>query len=421
MKPPLADFLRPKSLDEILGQDHLVGPEGILRKTLESGELFSFVLWGPPGSGKTTMARVVAKEAKVRFVEFSAVTSGVADVRKTIEEARKFKNFGTQTLLFVDEIHRFNKAQQDAFLPHVEDGTIVLLGATTENPFFAITAPLLSRLKIFQLEPLSKDVLEVLLEKGEKHLGISVEKQGRELLIEYAQGDARSLLNALETVHKVFFQEKTLTGKQIQASLEKKVLLYDKSGDYHYDTISAFIKSIRGSDPDAALHWLARMLASGEEPRFIARRLVILASEDIGNADPLALGLAVSTAQGLELIGMPEGELLLAHATIYLACAPKSNASYLAFQNAKKDVEQGILPPVPFHLRNAAAHGMKKFGIGVGYQYPHDFPNHFIEQNYFPENFGEKVYYYPTDSGKEMEIKKRLESLWSKRRRNKES
>lgn len=409
MNAPMADRLRPARLEEILGQDHLLGPHGLLRKVVESGKIFSFVLWGPPGSGKTTIARAVAKTIQAQFVEFSAVTSGIAEVRKTIETAKKLNDLGTQTLLFIDEIHRFNKAQQDAFLPHVEKGTVILIGATTENPFFEVIHPLLSRLKVLKLEPLTKEILSQILQKGEQELGVKVDQQGKEVLLSYAAGDARRILNALEAAHFVFPLEKILTEPQIRESLEQHVVVYDKGGDYHYDTISAFIKSVRGSNPDAALHWLARMITAGENPRFIVRRLIILASEDIGNADPFALVVAASAAQGVEFVGMPEARIILAQATIYLASAPKSNASYLAGENALKDVEQQPLPPVPLHLRNAPIPGMKDFGSGLGYRYPHDFPGHFVEQNYFPEGWKESVYYNPSSEGKEREIKDRLQ------------
>lgn len=417
MNSPLADRLRPKTLDEILGQEKLVGRDGVLRKALENGELFSFVLWGPPGTGKTTLARAAASFVKARFLEFSAVSSGVADVRRIIDEAKKFRNFGTPTILFMDEIHRFNKAQQDTFLPYVEDGTILLIGATTENPFFELIPPLLSRLKIFKMELLSHDVLEAILKKGERALQIQVDEPGEELLILYAAGDGRRLLNALESTHQVYKSAAALNESQVRDVIEKNVVVYDKSSDYHYDVISAFIKALRGSDPDAALHWLARMIAAGEDPRFIARRMIILASEDIGNADPLSLVVAISAAQGVEFVGMPEAQLVLAHAACYLAAAPKSNACYLGLQNALKDIEKKSLSSVPLHLRNAAASGMKQFGIGVGYRYPHDYPSHFVDQKYFPEGWEETVYYHPSEQGKELKIKKQLEELWIKRRK----
>lgn len=417
MNSPLADRLRPKTLDEILGQKKLVGRDGVLRKALENGELFSFILWGPPGTGKTTLARAAANFVKARFLEFSAVSSGVADVRKIIDEAKKFRNFGTPTILFMDEIHRFNKAQQDTFLPYVEDGTILLIGATTENPFFELIPPLLSRLKIFKMELLSHEVLEAILKKGESALQIQVDEPGERLLILYAAGDGRRLLNALETTHQVYKSASALNESQVREVIEKIALVYDKSGDYHYDVISAFIKALRGSDPDAALHWLARMIAAGEDPRFIARRMIILASEDIGNADPLSLIVATSAAQGVEFVGMPEARLVLAHAACYLAAAPKSNACYLGLQNALEDIEKKSLSSVPLHLRNAAASGMKQFGIGIGYRYPHDYPSHFVEQEYFPEGWEETVYYHPSEQGKELKIKKQLEELWIKRRK----
>ncbi|MCL5055678.1 MAG: replication-associated recombination protein A [Firmicutes bacterium] len=417
MNSPLADRLRPKTLDEILGHEKLVGRDGVLSKALENGELFSFVLWGPPGTGKTTLARAAASFVKARFLEFSAVSSGVADVRRIIDEAKKFRNFGTPTILFMDEIHRFNKAQQDTFLPYVEDGTILLIGATTENPFFELIPPLLSRLKIFKMELLSHDVLEAILKKGERALQIQVDEPGEELLILYAAGDGRRLLNALESTHQVYKSAAALNESQVRDVIEKNVVVYDKSSDYHYDVISAFIKALRGSDPDAALHWLARMIAAGEDPRFIARRMIILASEDIGNADPLSLVVAISAAQGVEFVGMPEAQLVLAHAACYLAAAPKSNACYLGLQNALKDIEKKSLSSVPLHLRNAAASGMKQFGIGVGYRYPHDYPSHFVDQKYFPEGWEETVYYHPSEQGKELKIKKQLEELWIKRRK----
>ena len=417
MNSPLADRLRPKTLDEILGQEKLVGRDGVLRKALENGELFSFILWGPPGTGKTTLARAAASFVKARFLEFSAVSSGVADVRRIIDEAKKFRNFGTPTILFMDEIHRFNKAQQDTFLPYVEDGTILLIGATTENPFFELIPPLLSRLKIFKMELLSHEVLEAILKKGERALQIQVDEPGEELLILYAAGDGRRLLNALESTHQVYKSAAALNESQVRDVIEKNVVVYDKSSDYHYDVISAFIKALRGSDPDAALHWLARMIAAGEDPRFIARRMIILASEDIGNADPLSLVVAISAAQGVEFVGMPEARLVLAHAACYLAAAPKSNACYLGLQNALEDIEKKSLSSVPLHLRNAAASGMKQFGIGIGYRYPHDYPSHFVDQKYFPEGWEETVYYHPSEQGKELKIKKQLEELWIKRRK----
>jgi len=416
MNAPLADRLRPKKLDEILGQEKLVGPHGVLRKALEAGNIFSFILWGPPGSGKTTIARAVAESIKANFIEFSAVTSGIAEVRKTIEAAKKLNDMGTRTILFIDEIHRFNKAQQDAFLPHVENGTIILIGATTENPFFEVINPLLSRLKVFKLEPLTPEVLSRLLVKGETSLDISVDEKGKELLLAYAAGDGRRILGAIEAAHLIYPNEKKLSEAQILDSLEKHVVVYDKTGDYHYDTISAFIKSVRGSDPDAALHWLARMIAAGEDPKFIARRLIILASEDIGNADPMGLVVAAAALQGVDFVGMPEGRIILAQATTYLASAPKSNKSYLGIEQALSDVENENLPPVPLHLRNAPVPGMKEFGMHVGYKYAHNFPGHFVEENYLPQGWENKIYYVPSEEGKESEIKARLKKLWPNRR-----
>lgn len=465
IEKPLTEQLRPSTLEQVVGQEHLLGAGKILRASLEEGKPFSFILWGPPGSGKTTIARLLASSWTLHFVEFSAVTSGIPEVRKVIEQARKWLHQGERTMLFVDEIHRFNKAQQDAFLPHVEDGTIFLVGATTENPYFEIISPLLSRTKVLKLNPLRQEELQVIFERARELLGFSAEGEAVNLLLHYADGDARRLLLTIEaalTIQGVMRggepsavpaaslarlaqsaqpaqraqpaeapaggiceppgeagsgSAPLLTPEAVREAMQKKMLLYDKGGDYHYDLISAYIKSIRGGDPDAALHWLARMLSGGEDPRFIVRRLLILASEDIGNADPLAIVVASSVAYAVEHVGMPEAQLSLAQGTTYLACAPKSNASYRAFSRAKDDVEKAdSTPEVPLHLRNPVFKGAEEFGI-KGYRYPHEFPGHFIDQIYLPEGMEERVYYFPAEEGMEKEIRDRLKRWWPKRDR----
>ncbi|HHD11200.1 MAG TPA: replication-associated recombination protein A, partial [Deltaproteobacteria bacterium] len=369
-----------------------------LRRIIEQGELPSLIFWGPPGSGKTTLSRLIAQKMKADFVEFSAVVSGISDIKKVIERAKTNKLYGRRTILFVDEIHRFNRTQQDAFLPHVEEGTITLIGATTENPSFEVTSPLLSRCKVLTLEPLSKEeIREILLraltdtERGLGSLKIEVDEDAMALLCEYSYGDARKALNLLEAASML--GEKRITKEVVKEALQKETLLYDKSGEEHYNLISAFIKSMRGSDADAAVYWLCRMVEAGEDPLFIARRMVIFASEDIGNADPKALPLAIATKDAVDFVGMPEGWIPLAHCATYLARAPKSNASYKAYLKAREDVKKFGPLPVPLHLRCAPTELMKKLGYGRGYKYPHDYKDKKPKQQYLPDKLKDRKYY----------------------------
>ncbi len=412
---PLADRMRPQTLEEFVGQEHLLTEGKLLREIVEREQFVSLIFWGPPGCGKTTLARLIAQKSKAHFVQFSAVTSGVAEVRKITNEAvERLKFYKQRTILFVDEIHRFNKAQQDAFLPHVEKGIIVLIGATTENPSFEVISPLLSRCRVARLEPLSSDEIRLILqraikdkERGLGKQGIEIASEALEHLASFAGGDARVALNALEVAASI---TKNITLPIAEQAIQQRILAYDKTGDSHYDTISAFIKSLRGSDPDAALHYLARMLKAGEKPRFIARRMVIFASEDIGNADPMALVIATACAQAIEYVGMPECQLNLAQATTYLACAEKSNASLKALMAASEDLEKIPPEPVPLHLRNPVTSLMKKEGYGKDYKYPHDFDEPSLDQEYLPSSLKGRQYYHPTEMGEEKEIKERLES-----------
>ncbi len=422
---PLAARMRPRTMDEFLGQEHIIGPDSLLRAAIEKDELTSMIFWGPPGSGKSTLAAVIAKGTQAAFENFSAVTSGVPEMRKVIQRSRERFAAGKQkTILFVDEIHRFNKAQQDALLPHVEDGTVVLIGATTENPYFEVNSPLLSRSRIFRFEPLSAENIRTLVLRAlsdERGLGgekIVLQSDALEHIVDIADGDARSALSALElaaiaTPADPRTAQKIITVKIAEQAVQKRVLKYDKNGDNHYDTISAFIKSMRGSDPDAAVYWLARMLSAGEDPKFIARRLVIQAAEDVGNADPMALMLATAAAQAVQFVGMPEAQIPLAQAVIYLACAPKSNASYVAINRANKDIVERKGPPVPVHLRDANYPGAKALGHGAGYLYPHSFPGHWVEQEYLPPSAKSGPYYEPTEHGHEAKFKQRLDRLKS--------
>ena len=419
-QPPLAERIRPRTLDEFVGQEHIVGKGRLLRKMIEEDKLTSLIFWGPPGSGKTTLAYIIAHLTKSHFTQFSAVTSGVAEVRRVVKEAQaRLKLYGQKTILFIDEIHRFNKAQQDAFLPHVENGTIILIGATTENPSFEVIGPLLSRTRVFTLKRLSFEEIKRILDRAirdeEKGLGkfkVKIEPEALRFLIEGSNGDARVALNAMEiAVNTAKPDEKGrchVDLKAIEEALQSKALLYDKAGEEHYNVVSAFIKSMRGSDPDAALYWLARMIEAGEDPRFIARRMVIFASEDVGNADPQALSVATAAAQAVEFVGMPEAQINLAHAATYLATAPKSNASYVALLAAKEDVKRTLNLPVPLHLRNAPTPLMKELGYGKGYKYPHNFPGARIKQEYLPGKLKGKRYYHPTQRGFERTISKRL-------------
>ncbi|HXE71282.1 MAG TPA: replication-associated recombination protein A [Candidatus Nitrosotenuis sp.] len=418
--------MRPTTWDEFIGQEQILGPGKPLRRALEKDEPFSLILWGPPGCGKTSLARLVQRLTRHHFAEFSAVTSGVAEVRRLVEEARRrLESQGQRTILFVDEIHRFNKAQQDAFLPWVEAGTVVLLGATTENPHFYVISPLLSRTRVYALKPLGRPhlarLLEWALKDPERGLGlppVRLDDGVADLLLEACGGDARRLLNSLEVAASLAPVEegcRRVRAETIRDVLHTGLVRYDRQGEDHYNTISAFIKSVRASDPDAALHYLARMLEAGEDPLFVARRLVILASEDVGNADPHALMVAVAALQALERIGMPEGRIPLAQATTYLACAPKSNASYLALEAARADLDGRSPPEIPLHLRNAAFPGARRLGYGVDYAYPHDHPGHFAGQPCLPEGWQDRVYYRPSDQGVEQRIGERLKKLWPER------
>ncbi len=424
---PLAERLRPRTLDEFVGQDHLLGPDKILGSLLSRGTLPSLILWGPPGCGKTTLARILAKMVDANFVSFSAVLSGISDLRAIIEEAKENKKQGgPRTVLFVDEIHRFNKAQQDAFLPHVESGLITLIGATTENPSFEIISPLLSRCQVLCLNPLSEDALEKLMqraltdkERGLGNLGLEISEDAKKLLIASADGDARSLLNYLELCAEIAVSNTPeasvakITSKIAQEAIQKRTLRYDKAGDEHYNLISAFHKSLRGSDPDAALYWLARMISAGEDPHYIARRMVRFASEDVGNADPQALSVALNALSAFDFLGSPEGELALAQAALYLATAPKSNATYTAYGEALKDVKKYGSLPVPLHIRNAPTKLMKDLGYGKGYKYAHDYKEAIVEQEHMPSELSGKIYYNPTTRGYEKIIKDRLDK-WRK-------
>jgi putative ATPase len=410
-RAPLAERLRPRMLDEVVGQPHLTGEDGPLRAAVEQGRIGSLVLWGPPGTGKTTLARVLAGTVEEEFVPLSAVTSGVKDLRAVLDGARerlKYEDRGT--LLFVDEVHRFNKAQQDALLPALEEGLVDFIGATTENPSFEVTAPLLSRSRVLRLWPLSEEDLGKLLERGMEELGAEVSPEAREYLLRLSGGDGRRLLNALEVATSGV--ERVRVG-DVERAVGQRAPRYGR--EEHYDIISAFIKSVRGGDPDAALHYLARMLEAGEDPVFLARRLVILASEDIGNADPHGLPLAMAAAQAVQLIGMPEGRIPLAQATTYLASAPKSNAAYVGIGRALEDVRRGSVSEVPLHLRNAATRLMKEEGYGEGYRYAHDDEPEGMNDRYLPDELTGRVYYEPRLRGAEVEIRKRLER-WRKGR-----
>jgi putative ATPase len=410
-RAPLAERLRPKTLEEVVGQPHLTGESGPLRAAVERGRIDSLILWGPPGTGKTTLARVLASTVEEEFVPLSAVTSGVKDLRGALDGAReRLKYEGRGTLVFVDEVHRFNKTQQDALLPALEEGLVDFIGATTENPSFEVTAPLLSRSRVLRLRPLSEEDLDVLLKRGLEELNAEVSPEAREYLLRLAGEDGRRLLNALEISAS---GAERIEVADVERAVGQKALRYGR--EEHYDVISAFIKSVRGGDPDAALHYLARMLEAGEDPVFVARRLVILASEDIGNADPHALPLAVAVAQAVQLIGMPEGRIPLAQATTYLASAPKSNAAYAAIGRALEDVRRGSVPEVPLRLRNAATGLMKEEGYGAGYRYAHDDEPEGMNDRYLPEELAGRVYYVPKGRGAEAEIRERIEG-WRRER-----
>lgn len=405
--PPLAERLRPDSLESYMGQKHVIGEGKLLNILIEKDQIPSLILWGPPGVGKTTLAKIIAKTTKHDFVTLSATASGVADVRRVIQSAQEKSGMsGVRTLLFIDEIHRWNKAQQDALLPHVENGTITLIGATTENPSFEVNGALLSRCQVITLEALSpvdqKAIINralITLEQPEL-----LSDEAKEFLIETSYGDARYLLNQVEDLYVIFRGQKGISAERVQDKLLKRSLAYDKSGEHHYNVISAFIKSLRGSDPDAALYYLARMYEAGEDPLFIARRLIIFASEDVGNANPNAVQVAISCMQAYDFVGRAEGWIPLAQCVTYLACSPKSNASYMGYQNAAEDLKKYGPLEVPLHLRNAPTKFMKDQGYGKGYKYAHDHGGK-VEQQHLPDALKDKRYYHPTDNGHEKKLK----------------
>ncbi len=417
---PLAARVRPRSLDEFIGQEHVIGPGRALRRAIESDQTPSLILWGPPGSGKTTLAHLIAGLTRSYFEAVSAVASGVAQLRRAVEAAReRLSLHNRRTILFIDEIHRFNKAQQDVILPHVEEGVVTLIGATTENPSFEVIAPLLSRSRVFTLKQLTEEQVRTLVERAatdrERGLGsmeLRFEAPALEFLVRMANGDARVALNTLELTARATAPGedgvRRVTLATVEDALQRRSLLYDKDGDHHYDTISAFIKSVRGSDPDASLYWLARMIEAGEDPMFIARRLIILAAEDVGLADPSALSVAVAAQQAVHFIGMPEGRIPLAEATVYLAACPKSNSAYAGLNKAVEEVRKTGHRPVPLHLRNASTPLMRREGYGKGYRYAHDYPGHFVSQDFLPEGLRGRRYYEPTEEGAERELGERV-------------
>ncbi len=410
---PLADRMRPQTFEEFVGQEHIVEP---LKNLVHSEKLQSLILWGPPGSGKTTLARLIAKYTKAFFVEFSAVTAGVGEVRKICQEAAdRIKYSSRRTILFVDEIHRFNKAQQDAFLPFVENGTIILIGATTENPGFEVNAPLLSRAQLLVLNQLTDEQIRKILETAiaKAYPDVLFDVEALSFIVVQSNGDGRTALNALENAVNLAGPNKRVTVEHVAQAIQKKAALYDKKGDQHYDVISAFIKSLRGSDPDASLYYMARMIRSGEDPKFICRRMVILASEDVGNADPQALILATNCMQAVHMVGMPEAALIMAQAATYLATCPKSNASYEAINKALTTVDEARVEPVPIHLRNAPTKVAKQLGHGRTYQYPHTFGG-YVKQQYLPDNLKDAKFYIPKDIGYEKQIKEFLGAIKKK-------
>ncbi|OGO08824.1 MAG: AAA family ATPase [Chloroflexi bacterium RBG_13_60_13] len=421
---PLAARMRPRNFDEFVGQEHVVGKGRVLRKSIEADQMPSMILWGPPGSGKTTLAYIVASLTRSHYSPLSAVSSGVADLRRVVEEARERRGLHQQrTILFIDEIHRFNKAQQDTVLPYVEDGTITLIGATTENPSFEVISPLLSRCRVFTLGALSHEEVEVIVERalgdGERGLaglGVELEADALKHLVGMSNGDGRTALNALELA--ALSTRPDAEGKRridlptIEDALQHRSLLYDKAGEEHYNLISALHKSLRGSDPDASLYWLGRMLEAGEDPLYIVRRLIRFASEDVGMADPQALTVAVAAQQAVHFVGMPEGNLALAEAVVYLATAPKSNSLYRAYSEVQHDIRRTGSQPVPLHLRNPETSLMREVGYGKGYKYAHDYEGHFVEQQNMPDSLKERHYYTPGDLGFEAEIRTRMKEWW---------
>jgi putative ATPase len=416
---PLAERMRPRTLDDYIGQQHLVGPGKPLRMQIESDDPASMIFWGPPGVGKTTLAKIIAEHTHATFIEFSAVLSGIKEIKQVMADAEKAAHYGSRTILFVDEIHRFNKAQQDAFLPYVERGTIRLIGATTENPSFEIIAALLSRCRVYVLQPLTEEELITLLRRAlsdERGLGsehLTADEESLALIASYASGDARGAYNALEIAGRLAATtpDRRITREIATEALQKRVLLYDKSGDQHYDLISALHKSIRNSDVDASLYWLGRMLAAGEDRLYVARRLVRMAAEDIGLAAPEALNLTLSARDAFDFLGSPEGELALAEAAAYLALAPKSNAIYTAWGEVQQDIEATHAEPVPLHLRNAPTRLMKQLDYGKGYQYAHDIEGKVAGMDCLPESLRDRRYYHPTSEGREKLLKQRMEEI----------
>ena len=420
---PLASRMRPTSLDEVVGQQHIIGKDKLLYRAIMADKISSIIFYGPPGTGKTTLAKVIANTTSAEFTSINATAAGKKDMEQVVENAKNMRGmYGKKTILFIDEIHRFNKGQQDYLLPFVEDGTVILIGATTENPYFEVNGALLSRSIIFELKPLSQEDIKTLIRraltdsaKGLGSYGAVIDDDALDFLSDMANGDARSALTAIEL--GVLTTEPSADGKiHITLSvasecIQRRVVKYDKSGDNHYDTISAFIKSMRGSDPDAAIYYLARMLYAGEHVKFIARRIMICAAEDVGNADPQALQVAVAAAQAVERIGMPESQIILAEATNYVACAPKSNASYLSIDAAMHMVASGQTPPIPVHLQDSHYKSAGKLGHGIGYQYAHDFKNHYVAQQYLPDALAGTRFYEPTDMGYEKQIRDHLEKI----------
>jgi len=416
---PLAERMRPEKLDQFMGQRHIVGQGSLIRPAIEHDRIFSMILWGPPGCGKTTLARIIAKQTSAYFVHFSAVLAGVKEIRAVIEDAKSQQLYQKKTVLFVDEIHRFNKSQQDAFLHHVESGLITLIGATTENPSFEVISPLLSRCRVITLKSLDSEdiaaISEYALKDRERGLGsmeLSIEPQALAHLIRLADGDARMALNNLDIAADMA-QSGIIRLEDIENALQKNAFRYDKSGEEHYNLMSAFHKSLRGSDPDAALYWLARMLTAGEDPLYVARRMVRFASEDVGNADPYALHITLSAMEAYRFLGSPEGELMLAQAAIYLATAPKSNSIYTAYGNVKERIQQTGSLPVPLHIRNAPTKLMKGLGYGKDYKYAHDYKDAFVPQSYLPQELEDELFYFPTERGYEKTVKQRLDK-WRK-------
>ena len=424
---PLASRLRPTTLEEVVGQQHIVGKDKLLYRAIKADKLSSIIFYGPPGTGKTTLAKVIANTTSAEFKQINATSAGKKDMEEVVQEAKNTSGmYGKKTILFIDEIHRFNKGQQDYLLPFVEDGTIILIGATTENPYFEVNSALLSRSIIFELKKLDKEDIKTLLQRAvndkEKGMGsyhAAIDEDALEFLADVCNGDARAALTAIElgilTTERGEDGLIHITIDVASECIQKRVISYDKTGDNHYDTISAFIKSMRGSDPDAAVYYLARMLYAGEDIKFIARRIMICASEDVGNADPMALVVATSAAQAVERIGMPEAQIILSQAVTYVACAPKSNAAYGAIGAAMSAVRNNVTPPVPVHLQDAHYKGAEKLGHGLGYKYAHDYPNHYVEQQYLPDDLVGTKFYEPTEMGYEAKIREHFERIKSQK------